>query len=136
MSRIYQFPKTVLLLLIAIVAILSTQLPKLHLDASADSLVLEGDNALQVYRDVSKKYGSEDFLVVTFSPEKDLFSDLILNEIEQLKTELLTLTEVSSVISILDVPLLYSPPVKISELPEGIGYLSSKGIDRALAKAE
>jgi len=134
--RIYQFPKIILLVLIATVALLSTQFSKLHLDASADSLVLEGDNALQIYRDVNKKYGSEDFLVVTFTPEQALFSDTVLNDIEQLKTELLILPEVSSVVSILDVPLLYSPPVKISELPEGVRYLSSKDTDRALAKAE
>jgi len=134
--RLYRFPKLILLTLITVIALLSTQLSKLHLDASADALVLEGDNALQVYRDVNKKYGSEEFLVVTYSPKQALFSDIALNEIEKIKTELLTLPEVSSVISILDVPLLYSPPVKISELPEGVKYLSSKDTNRTLAKAE
>ena len=136
MIRLYQYPKLILLALITIVALLLTQSSKLHLDASADSLVLEGDNALQIYRDVNKKYGSEDFLVVTFAPKQALFSDSVLNEIKKLKTELLTLPEVSGVITILDVPLLYSPPVKVSELPDGVRYLSSKDTDRALAKTE
>ncbi len=136
MIRLYQYPKLILLALITVVALLSTQLSKLHLDASADSLVLEGDNALQIYRDVNKEYGSEEFLVVTYTPKESLFSDTVLNELSHIKSELLTLPEVSNVISILDVPLLYSPPVKMSELSEGIKYLSSKNTDRALAKAE
>ncbi|UZE94601.1 efflux RND transporter permease subunit [Alkalimarinus alittae] len=136
LGKLYQFPKIVLLGLTLIVLILSTQYHRLHLDASADSLVLEGDRALDVYRDINKRYGSEDFLVITFSPKEPLFSNAALATLQSLKEELQALQQVSSVVTILDVPLLYSPPVKLSELSEGIRYLSNDATDRALARAE
>ena len=136
LGKLYQFPKMVLFILMLSVVSLSTQYSGLHLDASADSLVLEGDKALEIYRDINKRYGSEDFLVITFSPFEPLFSQASLDTLQSLKDELKDLNEVSSVITILDVPLLYSPPVKLSELSQGIRYLSEPSTDRALAKAE
>lgn len=136
LGKLYQYPKMVLFILTFVVALLSTQYSKLHLDASADSLVLEGDKSLEIYRDINKRYGSEDFLVITFSPVEPLFSKSSLSTLQSLKNELTQLDPVSSVITILDVPLLYSPPVKISELSQGIRYLSEDSTDRELAKAE
>ena len=136
MGKVYQYPKVVCLILSTVVILLLTQYSRLHLDASADSLVLEGDRALEIYRETNKKYGSEDFLVITYSPKSTLFSDNSLATLNSLKDELSLLHEVSSVVTILDVPLLYSPPVKINELPEGINYLSDTSTDRQMAKQE
>ncbi len=55
----------VLAILLAIVGWLGSYIPTLQLDASADALVLEGDESLAYYRDISKRYGSEDFLLVS-----------------------------------------------------------------------
>ncbi|WP_250658065.1 efflux RND transporter permease subunit [Alkalimarinus coralli] len=136
LGKVYQYPRAVCLILSAVVVLLLTQYSRLHLDASADSLVLEGDRALEIYRETNKKYGSEDFLVITYSPKSALFSDTSLATLKSLKDELSLLPEVSSVVTILDVPLLYSPPVKISELPDGINYLSDTSTDKQLAKQE
>ena len=46
-----------------------------RLDASSDSLVLESDDDLAYYRTVTDRYGSEEFIVVTYTPDGDLFSD-------------------------------------------------------------
>ena len=45
------------------------------LDASSDSLILENDADLRYYRGVRARYGSDDFLVVTYTPRADLMSD-------------------------------------------------------------
>jgi len=99
LGKLYQYPKMVLLILTLFVVLLSTQYSSLHLDASADSLVLEGDQALEIYRDINKRYGSEDFLVITFSPTEPLFSPKSLSTLQALKDELKQLNEVSSVIN-------------------------------------
>ena len=44
------------------------------LDASADSLVLEHDEALRYYRAITKRYGTDDFLIITYSPIDALWS--------------------------------------------------------------
>ena len=71
-------PLWALTFVILVVAGFSYHIPKFKLDASAESLVLENDNALEYYRKISKIYGSDDFLVITYSPFKDLMTDLSL----------------------------------------------------------
>ncbi len=45
------------------------------LDASADSLTLERDAELRYYRFIRARYGSDDFLLVTYTPEEAMFSE-------------------------------------------------------------
>ena len=93
------------LLVIAIaVAFLLSHLSEFELDASADSLILENDATLKYYRNVREQYGSDDFLVVTYSPVLPLFSPEILSDIRQLRDELSEIEHVSSVVILLDVP--------------------------------
>ena len=59
------------------------------LDASSDSLVLENDEDLRYYRSVSKAYGTDDFLVITWTPKTGLLSDESLAGLQGLKDDLL-----------------------------------------------
>ncbi|TYO97461.1 hypothetical protein EDC39_1101 [Geothermobacter ehrlichii] len=107
-----------------------------RLDASADSLVLEDDADLRTYRELRRRYGSGDFLIIAYTPRRELFSDAVLGDLKRLRDELEELEEVQSVVSILDVPLLQSPPVGFSELHNGARTLLSPGVDRQLARRE
>jgi len=106
------------------------------LDASADSLTLEQDVDLDYYRYVRARYGSDDFLLVTYTPGKALFKEDTLADIRVLRDELAALPNVDSVTSILDVPLLQSPPVNLRDVADGIRYLDDPRTDRDLAKGE
>ncbi|MDI3326580.1 MMPL family transporter [Pontibacterium granulatum] len=112
------------------------QLPRLTLDASADSLVLEGDKALELYREMGKRYQSKSYLVVTYTPNESLFSPDVLKRLAQLRDELKTIPDVDSVITILDVPLLYSPPVSLGNLSRDIRYLHEDETSTDLARQE
>jgi len=129
-------PWLVGLITVALIAVSVQQAQKFKLDASADSLILEGDEDLAYYRSVSDVYGAEEFLVVTYSPKADLFSDESLNALKQLRDELAGLEQVTSVMSILDVPLIDSPRVTLSELQDSQRTLLSNDTDRSLAKKE
>lgn len=131
-------PRLSLLLCLALVAGLASQLGNLKLDASSDSLVLEGDEALAYFREVTGRYGSEDFLMVTFQPEADLLGDASLATLAELRDELKQLEGVSSVVTILDVPLLQSPPVSLSDVTGGhsLPTLADAGVDRELVRKE
>ncbi|MDH4072467.1 MAG: transporter, partial [Gammaproteobacteria bacterium] len=76
------------------------------LDASADSLTLEHDEGLDYYRYVRARYGSDDYLIITYTPADDLFSDATLSDIRALRDDLEALANVESVTTILDVPLV------------------------------
>lgn len=106
------------------------------LDASADSLTLERDAGLEYYRYVRARYGSDDFLLVTYTPEEPLFSDSVLSDIETLRDRLAAIPNIQSVTTILDVPLVNSPAVNLRNIDDGIRYLGDPGTDRQLAQRE
>ena len=130
------YPKTFLLMILLVVAVLGYEARKLEIDASAETLILEDDKDLQFTRQVSTRYGSSDFLVISYVPRDDLFSDEVLNDLTLLSSELKALDGVESVISILNVPLLESPPRPIKELVRDIPTLESPQVDRELARKE
>ncbi|MGD8570914.1 MAG: MMPL family transporter [Gammaproteobacteria bacterium] len=129
-------PVITLIIVVLGVGSLALFMGRFQLDASADSLVLEHDQALKYYRSIRARYGSDDFLIVTYSPQGDLFSGANLAELERLRDDLLQLKRVKSVTSILDVPLIDSPPVTLSELRRQIRTLSMPSTDKQLAKQE
>ncbi len=129
-------PLLSLIMVFLVVGYFSYHTPKFKLDASAESLVLENDDSLQYYRKISKSYGSDDFLIITYAPYKDLMSDAVLADLKSMSDELAKLDRVHSIDSILNVPLLNSPRVEISKLDKDIRTLETPGMDRELARRE
>ena len=107
-----------------------------RLDASADTLVLENDSALRYYRSISARYGSEDYLVITYTPHKGLFSKTVLADLEDLRQQLKDIKRVKSVTTILDVPLINSPAVTLSELSKNVRTLESPDTIPGMARNE
>lgn len=128
--------KWVFVFFILLIVVLTPYAKKFRLDASSDSLVLENDQSLKYFRDVVSKYSSADFLVVTYTPKGDLFSSEVLQDLVVLREKLLTVNHVNSIISILDVPLVQSPPISLAELAGRPRVLLSDETDRELAKKE
>jgi predicted RND superfamily exporter protein len=73
---------------------------------------------------------------VTYAPKDDLFSDKSLAKLKRLRDEFKQLERVSTVVSILDTPLLESPPMPVKELATNFQTLDSPTIDRDLARIE
>ena len=127
-------PKIALLLTLMITIGMSLGLANFKLDASADSLTLERDEDLDFHRQVSKKYGTDNFLVITFTPKTgDLFDDDNLKTIGLISNKLSIIDGVENVSSIVNVPLLYSPKVTIDSLANEPLTLMSADINKELA---
>ena len=106
-------------------------------DASADTLVVQDDPDLALYREISAVFGGDDFLLVTFTPhEGPLLSMDNVRLLAELQERLGAIEGVTSVFSVLDAPLLQSPPVPLDELAEGFRTLQSPDTDRTLAVKE
>ncbi len=129
-------PAITLFVIALVIAFFGYHAPAFRLDASADSLVLENDEALEYYRSIRARYGSDDYLIVTFTPKQDLFSEAVLANLETLRDEIASMENVESVISLLDVPLIQSPPITLAELSETVPTLESPRTDKALARDE
>ena len=134
---ILQNPWTAIIVVFVLAIIMALGLPNFKLDASADSLTLEHDDDLNFSREVVQRYGSDNFLIVTFSPSKGaLFDQNNLDTLAALREDLLQIEGIQSVLSMLDVPLLYSPKIDITDLTGELNTLMSEGVDKQLAKSE
>jgi len=133
---IISHPAVVLIILLSVISTLGFFAKDFQIDASSETLIRENDEDLLLARQVYSRYGIQDFLVVAYSPHNDLLSDEALNDIAGLKKDFLKLDHVDSVTTLLDVPILESPPVSIAELTGKIPTLKSPLIDRSLARVE
>ncbi len=129
-------PYVVLACLLSAVVFLGWGARYFRLDASTETLILENDQDLKYARLIDARYGSGDFLVVTFTPREDLLSDRTLGVLAKLRDDLKQAVTAESVLTILDVPLLESPPVPLKELGSATRTLESPEVDRALARKE
>ncbi len=133
---VLKHPILTILAMILLIAAVGSYSKNFRLDASADSLLLENDQDLKYYRSISAKYGSDEFLVITYSPKLDLYAPETLNDLRKLRGSLQQIERVARVVSILDVPLIESPRMNLGELSNGIRTLETPDIDMELARTE
>ncbi len=133
---ILEYPKRILTLLLVGIFSFGYYATKLEIDASSDTLLLDDDPSLKLSQNISKRFTGSNMLIVTYSPNAAMLSAESLHNLKALSDELTALPLVSSVNSILTVPLLLSPPQAISELINDVKTLSSPNIDKKLVKHE
>ncbi|TVS15518.1 MAG: RND family transporter [Gammaproteobacteria bacterium] len=129
-------PWSTLALLLALAVVATIGARDFRLDASSDSLVLETDPDLAQWREVNERYGGGDFLLVTFTPARDLLAPESIATVQALRDRLAEVDGVASVLSMVDVPLLRSPPAPLSELADNVRTLTSDDVDLELALEE
>jgi predicted RND superfamily exporter protein len=135
-STVLGRPVATLVTIAAVTLAIGWFAPRFSLDASTDSLILERDDDLRYYRSIRARYGTDDFLIVTYTPGNPLFAEETLADLRVLRDELAALPNVARVTSILDVPLVMSPAVEIENISSGVRYLDDPQTDRELARKE
>jgi hypothetical protein len=136
-SLVIQHPLATLILVLLVAFAMIAGLPNFKIDASADSLTLEHDDDLDYFREINQRYGSTDILVVTYRPKnQDLFSDQSLQTLKALTADLGEIKGVTNVQSLINVPLLFSPKIQISDLAKEPRTLLTPGVNKAAAKKE
>ena len=127
----------VIVSLMIVIAVLCYQAKDFNIDASADTLLLENDKDLRYAREISRRYGIHDFLLISYTPRKgDLLDADNLKTVARLRDDLKKINQVASVMTLLDVPLLESPPVSYKDISGNIPNLESPSIDKKLARIE
>ncbi len=130
-------PLLIISFLILILGFFSFHAKNFELDASADSLILEEDKDLKTFREITKRYDTKDFVIITYEPNEDLFSTNTFKNIKDLKNKLEGLGNVHEVISLIDLPLLKSANVPLKKLSEDkIKRIIDSDIDITSAKNE
>ena len=127
---IINYSKLTLLVLVLILCTFGYFSKDFKLDASSDTLLLENDPDLKYLREVNNRYGSKDFLVLTYTPKENLINETTIANLTNLKNDLSDLNWVNNVLTILDVPLLKNNEDSITERIKNFTTLSSENVDK------
>ena len=123
-------PKVIFALLIVVILNFGYYSKDFRLDASSETLLIEGDPDLTYLKEVSKRYGSKDFLILTYTPNEGMITDSSINNLLSLKYKIQSLNWVHSVITLLDIPLLDNSDAPLQERLESFKTLKDEGVDR------
>ena len=129
-KNIIEKPKFIFALLICLFFLFSYNSKNFRLDASSETLLIDGDPDLKYLNEVNQRYGSKEFLILTFSPNEDITSDNSINNLLSLKYKLQSLDWVHGVITILDLPLLNIKDETLTDKLQNFSTLKSEGINR------
>jgi len=130
-------PILVIICLAIVIGFLGYKARDFKIDASAETLLLENDADLRFTREINDRYGVNDYLVISYTPKSgDLLGDKNLAHLARLQEDLSHIKGVASVLTLLDVPLLESPPISYAEFSGALPTLQSPATDRALARKE
>lgn len=129
-------PKLSLALALILCAFLCAFAPKLAIDASTQTLLLENDKDLELWRDITKRYKIPNRLVIAYTPNSDLLSESSISTLAALSKDLAQIKGVKSVFSMLDAPLLLSSGLKFSDLLGTIPTLKDSNASKEAIKAE
>ena len=134
-SQLYQKtilrnPKSIFIILLIALMSFGYHSKDFRLDASSETLLIEGDPDLKYLQEISKRYGSKEFLILTYTPNEGMVSDISINNLLSLKYKIQSLDWVHSVITLLDIPLLNSSDAPLQERLTKFKTLKDEDINR------
>ena len=134
-SKIYRtliidFSKISIALICSVLAYFLYFSKDFKLDASSDSLLLESDKDLKYLREVNERYGSKDYLVLTYTPVASFTDEETIINLQFLKSKIEKLDWVDRIITIIDVPLLKNSDDSLIERLKNYKTLSYPEIDK------
>ena len=129
-NLILKNPKFTIIILIISLLSFGYNAKDFRLDASSETLLIDGDPDLKYLQEISKRYGAKDFLILTYTPNEGMVSDVSINNLLSLKYKIQSLDWVHSVITLLDIPLLNSSDKPLEERLKNFNTLKDEDIDR------
>ena len=129
-NLILKNPKSIFIILLIVLVSFGYYSKDFRLDASSETLLIEGDPDLKYLKEISKRYGSKEFLILTYTPNEGMISDNSINNLLSLKYKIQSLNWVHSVITLLDIPLLNSSDENLQKRLESFKTLKDDDVDR------
>jgi len=123
-------PKSVFFLLLIALLSFGYFSKDFRLDASSETLLIEGDPDLQYLKEVTERYGSRDFLILTHTPNEGMITNTAINNLLSLKYKIQSLDWVHSVITLLDIPLLNNSDTPLQERLKNFKTLKDEGVNK------
>ena len=92
-KNIIEKPKLVFIFLLICLIGFGFNSKNFRLDASSETLLIEGDPDLKYLNEITKRYGARDFLVLTYSPKDSMISSNSIRNLKNLKSLTLTMVD-------------------------------------------
>jgi len=129
-NNIIEKPKLIFVILLICLVGFGYYSKNFKLDASSETLLIEGDPDLKYLNEITKRYGAREFLVLTYTPKEDMISSSSIKNLKNLKDKIVSLDWVHSVITLLDIPLLSSTDKPLVERLQEFQTLTSNDINK------
>ncbi len=123
-------PKAVFIFLLITLVTFGYYSKDFKLDASSETLLIENDPDLKYLKEITKRYGSKEFLILTYTPNEGMVSDVSINNLLSLKYKIQSLDWVHNVVTLLDIPLLNSSDAPLQDRLENFKTLKDDEIDK------
>ena len=82
---ILRYPKLIFIILLITLLSFGYHSKNFKLDASSETLLIDGDPDLKYLQEISKRYGSKDFLILSYTPYDSMISNISINYLLSLK---------------------------------------------------
>ncbi|MFL2887151.1 MAG: RND family transporter [Candidatus Pelagibacter sp.] len=129
-KNIIEKPKLIFIILLICLVSFGYNSKNFKLDASSETLLIEGDPDLKYLNEITERYGAREFLVLTYTPEDNMISPNSIRNLTNLKDKITSLDWVHGVITLLDIPLLSSSDKPLVERLQNFQTLKSEEIDK------
>ena len=101
-----------------------------RLDASSETLLIDNDPDLKYLQEISEKYGSKEFLILTYTPKDGMITDSSINNLLSLKYKIQSLDWVHNVVTLLDIPLLDNSEAPLQERLKNFKTLKDENVNK------
>ena len=129
-TTVLKNPKSVFFILLIALLSFGYFSKDFRLDASSETLLIEGDPDLAYLKEITNRYGSKEFLVLTYTPNEGMVTENSINNLLSLKYKIQSLDWVHSVITLLDIPLLNNSDAPLQERLEKFKTLKDEEVDK------
>ncbi len=123
-------PKAIFVILIITILSFGYYTKDFRLDASSETLLIDGDPDLAYLKEISERYGSREFLILTYTPNEGMVTNTSINNLLSLKYKIQSLNWVHSVVTLLDIPLLNNSDAPLQERLENFKTLKDEDVDK------
>ena len=129
-NTVLKNPKSIFVILLITLISFGYFSKDFRLDASSETLLIEGDPDLEYLKKINERYGSKDFLVLTYTPNEEMISNASVNNLLSLKYKIQSLDWVHNVVTLLDIPLLDNSDASLQERLKDFKTLKDDNVNK------
>ncbi len=129
-NTILKNPRSIFVVLLIVLFSFGYYSKDFRLDASSETLLIEDDPDLKYLKEITERYGSKEFLVLTHTPIDGMVTESSINNLLSLKYKIQSLDWVHSVITLLDVPLLNNSEAPLQDRLKNFKTLKDEGVNK------